>query len=726
MIEVKGTRSAQQAVDVTDPLGFRKQAVVGSGLLTGFVGGIIGLAIYLRSFLWFEPNAGAMAEAPGQGKAPDDAAASGGSPARVVATVTASASSDSARPSPVEDEDGATMTMPVVFGPFDAGIFAPASMPANAVIPSHDPANSALPPFRSESQSAGPDAARASASGGDPGTADDLPEAAADGAAGSQPAVGPASNRNRAPQNSGTIYLGEVGSGAALAIAMSTLLAKSADADSDTLMVSRASSSAGTIQPRGDGMRFVADSDELGMVQITYQVTDGTTNVAQTAFVNVVENRFEGSADGEWLLGTEGRDRMQGRGGDDDIAAFGGRDVVFGGLGDDNISGGAGRDTLHGEEGDDVIAGGADADWIFGGDGNDRLFGEAGDDHLQGDAGRDLLDGGDGKDTLSGGEGDDFLSAGGGDDLASGGAGDDDVSGQAGNDVLFGDEGRDVLSGSVGEDVLFGGLSDDRLDGGADNDVLAGDAGSDTILAGDGADLASGGDGDDVIEGGAGADIVLGEAGDDVLAGGAGADRLDGGEGDDRFLADSDGAVDQIDGGEGFDEISFAAMSEDLTIDLILETATSVEIGEDTFSEVEAFVGGSGDDIFIAGEDSATFTGNAGSDTFTFVQGDTLERSEASYRVTDFSGDDMVSLICSGSVYQIHRVQRDLEDRIDQLFEDFADRFEANEPRLRYFHEWAEEYRRTVVEVDFDRDNIVDLTFTLDGELLLDVLRAPV
>ncbi len=723
MIEVKGIRSAAPVVDPTDPLGFRKPAVVGSGLLVGLAGGLLGLAMYLRSFLWFDPQAAAVAGAPGAGGAPQDGAAPG-APSVRAAAVSGSSTSGGDGSASAEAADAATMTLPVVFGPFDSGIFAPLLMASDAISPSADPANSVLPPFRFRPSSPNSGDSRGAGPGGPDLEVGDLAGAADVDDDDAAPGSGPGPNRNRAPQNLGPVYLGEVGSGAVLAIAMSSLLAKSADADGDALSVSRASSTVGTIQPRGDGLRYVADSDELGMVKITYQVTDGKTNVTQTAFVNVVENRFEGTDGGEWLLGTEGRDRMTARAGDDDIAAFGGRDVVFGGLGDDNISGGAGRDTLHGDEGNDLIAGGADADWIYGGAGDDRLYGEAGDDHVDGDAGNDLLDGGDGRDTLAGGAGDDTVAAGEGDDVAAGGAGQDRLSGQAGSDVLFGDDGADTLAGDAGEDVLFGGLSDDLLEGGADNDVLAGDAGNDTVLGGTGADLASGGEGDDLVEGGLGNDILLGEAGDDVLACGAGADQHDGGLGDDRFVADSDAASDMIAGGEGFDLVSFAAMSEDLSINLILDSAVGVEIGEDAFSGIEAFVGGSGDDIFIAGEGQATLTGNGGSDTYEFVQGDTLDRSHASYRVTDFGYGDIISLVGNGSAFEICQAQRELEDRLDNLFQDFADRLETQEPKLRYFHEWAEDFRRTVVEVDFDRDDNIDLTLSLDGELVLDVLRA--
>ncbi|NJS39324.1 MAG: cadherin-like domain-containing protein [Rhodobacteraceae bacterium] len=87
-------------------------------------------------------------------------------------------------------------------------------------------------------------------------------------------------------------------------------MANSSDADGDPLTVTRASVSSGALQAKPGSVRFVADTDKLGTVQISYQVTDGVNAVAQTAFVTVVENQFEGSTGADLLLGTECRDRV--------------------------------------------------------------------------------------------------------------------------------------------------------------------------------------------------------------------------------------------------------------------------------------------------------------------------------------------------------------------------------------------------------------------------------
>ena len=75
------------------------------------------------------------------------------------------------------------------------------------------------------------------------------------------------------------------------------------------------------------------------------------------------------------IVGTDGKDDIQGTAGDDVVVALGGKDKVHGNGGDDVICGGAGDDNLHG------------------GPGNDRLFGGDGRDTMHGGPGADLLDG---------------------------------------------------------------------------------------------------------------------------------------------------------------------------------------------------------------------------------------------------------------------------------------------------------------------------------------------
>jgi Ca2+-binding RTX toxin-like protein len=125
----------------------------------------------------------------------------------------------------------------------------------------------------------------------------------------------------------------------------------------------------------------------------------------------------------EVLVGTQGPDAIEGRGGHDRIAGLAGadavhagwgRDRVFGGAGGDEVSGGVGRDRLIGGSGDDVQAGGPHGDLIkanlgvdrtSGGHGRDRLFALARGDVRPGPNGEldtvgDSLDGGPGNDRI--------------------------------------------------------------------------------------------------------------------------------------------------------------------------------------------------------------------------------------------------------------------------------------------------------------------------------------
>lgn len=99
----------------------------------------------------------------------------------------------------------------------------------------------------------------------------------------------------------------------------------------------------------------------------------------------------EGTAAGEQLLGTNGRDLIHGLGGDDTIFGFGGDDKFVGGDGDDYLSGGNGSFS---GSGNDILIGSAGADTLVGEDGDDLILGGAGDDNYiwQAGSGIDVID----------------------------------------------------------------------------------------------------------------------------------------------------------------------------------------------------------------------------------------------------------------------------------------------------------------------------------------------
>ena len=92
-------------------------------------------------------------------------------------------------------------------------------------------------------------------------------------------------------------------------------------------------------------------------------------------------------------------------------------DNIVGTQGDDVINSKGGRDIMHGRRGNDTLSGGAKGDFLFGDAGNDTLNGGPGNDKLFGGRGGDTLNGGEGNDVLKGGKGVDTLNGGPGDDL---------------------------------------------------------------------------------------------------------------------------------------------------------------------------------------------------------------------------------------------------------------------------------------------------------------------
>lgn len=154
-------------------------------------------------------------------------------------------------------------------------------------------------------------------------------------------------------------------------------------------------------------------------------------------------NDLVGTAEQDFISGTEAEDNIDGLAGDD---------LIFGGDGEDRLEGWSGKDSLFGDRGDDIIDGGEDDDLIFGGDGDDLLFGSQGNNTILGNSGKDILVGGGDLDYLLGG---------------------------AGDDLLLGDRGNDTLNGGDGNDLLWGGDGDDLIDGGAGEDTLSGSEGAD-------------------------------------------------------------------------------------------------------------------------------------------------------------------------------------------------------------------------------------------------------
>lgn len=202
------------------------------------------------------------------------------------------------------------------------------------------------------------------------------------------------------------------------------------------------------------------------------------------------------------------------------------------------------------------------------------------------------------------------------DDSIQAGAGDDSVRAGTGDDTISGGDGADWISGDAGADLI---------DGDGDRDYLTGGAGNDTIR---------GGDGHDTLYGGADNDSLLGGAGSDGLNGQTGNDYVDGGDDNDVFYLQDNAGVDTLVGGEGGVDADLlrSYITNDTTLDLTAGgTANDNESGtltvngsgnQATFSEIESFNLGVGNDSIIGSDLGDTVNAGDGADTFDGGGGD--------------------------------------------------------------------------------------------------------
>lgn len=575
----------------------------------------------------------------------------------------------------------------------------------------------------------------------------------------------PDADSNRAPRVNGPVHLADVTGCAALIFGLSDLLAYAYDPDGDALSIKNLEISSGTLSVVPEGWRF--EPSLLGTVTITYEISDGALSVAQHAYFDVLKARPIIGTDGsDTLVGTECADDIDGGACDDNIDARGGNDVINGGTGNDHIVAGAGHDTVFAGDGNDVVFGGTGNDRISGGKGNDRLFGDAGDDTLFGDEGDDTLLGDEGADLLFGGDGQDFVSGDAGDDVAYGGNGDDQLAGGDGRDALFGEAGNDVLSGGPGTDLLSGGAGSDQVSGGSGDDTVVGDLdqsaddydggeGSDsldyslamasvsvdltdglasgceigedtiadfeTVETGAGDDMIIGTDGADTIRANAGDDRIFSGAGDDVVSDGNGSDTVDLGDGDDILMGVEDGANDCYAGGGDADALDYSETWAGIMVDVDQGYATGLEIGTDSIEGFESISGGNGNDHFIASGETVSLRGNGGDDVFEFkaATGESAG-AQVTHTILDFMVGDRIKV----SKYEIFEK---IMDAIEDQFQDvYGTEIDKDELPIRIRHEQTDNAQQTFVDIDFDMDEIYEMSISMEGNhvmLLVDTAQ---
>lgn len=285
-----------------------------------------------------------------------------------------------------------------------------------------------------------------------------------------------------------------------------------------------------------------ADLDGDGLIDLAIGMADGTIQVVNGTELSVYAAEGAGN---DILIGTPDGDVLIGRGGNDSLLGQNGNDTLYGGSGIDFVDGGDGADTLYGGSGNDNV---------YGGTGNDTLYGGAGDDRLMGGTGADTMDGGDGSDIYDVDNIGDVVSD-------SGTTGVDSVG------VTFS---ASLASFSGIENILLNGSTNIDATGNAGANLLGGNGGN---------NLLTGAGGDDILFGGAGSDTYMvgrGDGIDSVYQASFGAQP--GIPGSPPTPTDFATTTDTLRFGSGvaFDQLWFSHVGNDLRIDVIGETASSV------------------------------------------------------------------------------------------------------------------------------------------------------
>ena len=271
--------------------------------------------------------------------------------------------------------------------------------------------------------------------------------------------------------------------------------------------------------------------------------------------------------------------------------------------------------------------------------------------------------------------------------------------------------GHDIIDARAGNDSVTGGLGDDHIIGGDGDDTLFGNEGNDIIFGGEGNDTIGGGAGNDQLFGEAGNDIIHGDEGNDTIEGGAGDDIINGGEGDDTIAPGS--GDDHVDGGEGFDTLDYSESADDLIVDFVTGLATSDSMGTDTFQNMEAAIGGSGNDTFFIGTTATVITGGRGDDLFIFTvidEAPSLSR-QLVHDILDFVVGDRIRV----ADYDISRkAARTEEERFEDFYEELDDGDREDLPiRVRY--ERYDDIDHSIIEADVDGDDVFEIAIRVDG-----------
>ncbi|GIT89709.1 hypothetical protein JANAI62_08060 [Jannaschia pagri] len=367
--------------------------------------------------------------------------------------------------------------------------------------------------------------------------------------------------------------------------------------------------------------------------------------------------------------------------GGDNILLFDGVEEILGGTLNDWLVMGTTALLFRGGDGNDVIlptdrGTGGDAT-VFGGAGDDRFTLGLGVDQIHGDAGNDWLRN-DGNlsttpgltERLSGGTGNDFLTVGSSGRTYDGVLTDfDGGEGQDFGEFYLSDTARfelDLVDGiySIDGDAAVFTEMEGVIVHGASSDVEGSDR-ADAVQTGDGDDWLRGEAGSDILSAGDGDDTIWGGAGNDILAPGQGNATVDGGDGIDELRLDGR-IVYRLGTGtslrDGFDR------RVDWRIDL---EAGAITAGDERvlYTNIERFVGGSGNDSLLGTASADNLDGFSGNDSVSGAGGDdSLRGGKGQDTVTGGAGNDVLNgglgddILTGGDGTDILQLNADLSD----------------------------------------------------------------
>ena len=174
------------------------------------------------------------------------------------------------------------------------------------------------------------------------------------------------------------------------------VLGNDMDVDGDTLAVTTASATNGTVVVEADGsLTYTPNASFTGTDTISYEISDGAGGTASASVaVSVLAPPVAPAARLSIDSGSE-NELFPGGEGDDEISGGDGADTIFGQAGSDTLNGNAGDDEINGiwDGSDDAQIEArdlADPDTLVGGDGNDDIFMGSG-DTATGEDGRDTF-----------------------------------------------------------------------------------------------------------------------------------------------------------------------------------------------------------------------------------------------------------------------------------------------------------------------------------------------